>query len=96
MDSRDKGIWLGVVAARPSRIADNFRQQQVRRFVEAYNSACDSISHYGMQHYAGIIKAYCHVDDATVKALPKISFPHVAAPRQRDIDRTHNVTWRTN
>lgn len=96
MDSRDKGIWLGVVAARPSRIADNFRQQQVRRFIEAYNTACDSISHFGLQHYVGIIKAYCHVDDATVKALPKISFPHVAAPRQRDIDRTHNVTWRTN
>ena len=96
MDSRDKGIWLGVVAARPSCIADNFRQQQVRCFVGAYNAACDSISHFGLQHYAGIIKAYCHVDDATVKALPKILFPHVAAPRQRDIDRTHNVTWRTN
>ena len=96
MDSRDKGIWLGVVAARPSRIADNFRHQQLQRFTKAYNAACDSISRFGLLHYADVIKAYCKVDDATIKALPKMSFQHVGAPRQRDIDRTRNVTWRTN
>ena len=96
MDSRDKGIWLGVVAARPSRIADNFRHQQLQRFTKAYNAACDSINRFGLLHYADVIKAYCKVDDATIKALPKMSFQHVGAPRQRDIDRTRNVTWRTN
>lgn len=96
MDSQNKNIWLGVLAARSSRIADDYRQNQMRLFKQAYDQACDSITKYGLQHYASIIKTYCHADDATVKALPRLAFPHIEAPRQRDIDRTHNVTWRTN
>ncbi len=96
MDSQNKNIWLGVLAARTSRIADDYRQNQMRIFRKAYDQACDSINRYGLQHYADIIKAYCHANDATVKALPRLSFPHIEAPRQIDINRTHNVTWRTN
>ena len=96
MDSQNKNIWLGVLSARSSRIADDYRQNQMRLFKQAYDQACDSITKYGLQHYASIIKTYCHADDATVKALPRLAFPHIEAPRQRDIDRTRNVTWRTN
>lgn len=96
MDSQDKNIWLGVLAARSSRIADDYRQKQMGLFKQAYNQACDSIAQKGLQHYAGIIKMYCHVDDATVRVLPNLPFPHMEAPRQRDIDRTRNVIWRTN
>ena len=96
MDSRGRDIRLGVLAARTSRVADSYRQQQMRRFCQAYDQACDSIARFGLQHYAAIINAYCHADEATVKALPKLTFTHMEAPRQRDIDRTHNVSWRTN
>jgi NitT/TauT family transport system substrate-binding protein len=96
MDSREKGIHLGVIAAHTTRLADERRQQQINLLTQGYDIACDSINTYGLAHYSAIIKKYCHVKNATVKALPPLSYPHLSPPRQRDIDRTRNVKWRTS
>lgn len=96
MDSQEKDIRLGVIAAHNRRIADTRRQQQLSLLIKGYEMACDSLNEKGLQHYASIIKKYCHANEATVKTLPRLTFPHLAPPRQKDIDRTKNAKWRTS
>ena len=94
-DSRYNDISLGVIAMRSDVLNNPLRQRQRDAFVKAYDQACDSINEKGMAHYAKIVKKYCHIDDKTVKALPKLIYKHTAQPRQVDIDRTKNVKWKT-
>ncbi len=94
MDSRGRDIRLGVIAARTKVLSNPYRKKQMELFIQAYNMACDSIHDKGLQHYSPVIKTYCHTDDATVKSLPPQTFNHAAQPRQKDIDRTKNVSWR--
>ena len=96
MDSRDKDIRLGVIAAHKNRIADTRRQKQLSLLIKGYEMACDSLNEKGLEHYAFIIKKYCRANESTVKELPRITFPHLAQPRQKDIDRTKSVNWRTS
>ena len=96
MDSRDKDIRLGVIAANSHRIADARRQQQLSLLIKGYDMACDSLNEKGLKHYGFIIKKYCRANETTVKALPSITFPHLAPPRQKDIDRTKSPKWRTS
>lgn len=87
MDTKAKDIRLGAIAFRENALKDKRRQQQLNAFVKAYNRACDSINHYGTKEYADLIKKYCRVDDKTVDALPKMTFPHAAPPREADLAR---------
>lgn len=86
LDSRDKGLRLGVVAFRSNALADKRRREQHAVFVKGYNAACDSINQHGIGHYSHILKKYFKVDERTIMALPKMKFEHAAAPRQKDID----------
>lgn len=85
MDSRDKGMRLGVVAFSGKALADKRRRQQHAEFVKGYNAACDSINKNGVAHYAEILKKYYKIDDKTIKALPEMRFEHAAPPRQQDL-----------
>ena len=96
MDSRDKDIRLGVIAAHKNRIADDRRQKQLSLLIKGYEMACDSLNEKGLEHYVFIIKKYCRANESTVKELPRITFPHLAQPRKKDIDRTKSVNWRTS
>jgi NitT/TauT family transport system substrate-binding protein len=87
MDSRDKDIYLGVIAFRVKDLNDSRRKKQLYNFVKAYNKACDSLNINGLYAYKKLIKEYCGVDDKTIKALPKMHFNHVANPRLKDIQR---------
>lgn len=86
MDSRDKDMWLGVIAFRKKDMKDERRKQQLDVFMKGYNAACDSINKNGLKHYARTIEKYCGTDEKTVNALPKIKFRHAEAPRQKDIE----------
>lgn len=44
MDSRDKDMWLGVIAFRKKDMKDERRKQQLDVFMKGYNAACDSIN----------------------------------------------------
>lgn len=84
-DSRDFRLSLGVIALRHAGVTGKHRQKQLRAFTKAYNAVCDSINEMGIQHYSDLIKKYCKADDKTIKALPKLHFQHLAAPKSKDI-----------
>ena len=82
-DSRKMKEYLGVVVAGAHLMKDKKRVKQLTAFVEGYNRACDSLNHYGVKHYADLVKAVCHTDGKTIDRLPKYSYPHIALPKQR-------------
>lgn len=85
MDSRDKNLHFGVIAFREAALKDKRRQEQLKAFMKVYDMVCDSINHYGFNHYAKIIQKYTGADTKTIQALPKLKFEHASAPRTRDI-----------
>lgn len=85
-DSRDRKLSLGVLAFRTDMTKDQRRQTQLKAFVEAYNKACDSLNHYGLNHYGDILQKYYKVNGKVAKALPKLKYNHVERPLQADID----------
>lgn len=87
MDSRQKDIRFGVIAFREKALAQPGRENQLKNFMKVYNAVCDSINKRGLAHYGPVIKKYMHIDDKTLKALPKLYYPHAAAPRTRDVER---------
>lgn len=87
MDSRDKNLHFGVFAFREKALKTAERQRQLALFLKAYDMAVDSINKHGCAYYADLLKKYCDVDTATVKALPKLRFQHAAQPRQSDINK---------
>ena len=96
MDSRDKDIYLGVFAIQGNLSANPYRKQQLEKFSEVYNMACDSINEKGFVHYSSIIEDYCKVKTSDIRHLPKIRFNHISSPRQKDLSRTSNINWRTS
>ena len=86
MDSRKKDLNLGVLAVREKALADKNRSRQYAAFIKAYNAACDSINKYGIASYAHVISKYMGADEKTIKALPKITYTHAKAPREKDIE----------
>jgi len=86
MDSRDKDLWLGVVALRSAELGDRRRREQAEAFVRGYGMACDMINKNGVRHYAEIIRKYCKVDSRTVAALPDIKYRNVSEPRAKDME----------
>ncbi len=87
MDSRDKGLRLGVIAFSERALKDKRRRRQLQLFVKAYNQACDSINRNGTAHYAAVIRKYMDVDGKTIAALPRLHYAHAAAPRPGDVER---------
>ena len=86
MDTQKDSLYMGVIAFRIKDLADDRRYQQVEDFKAAYNKACEAINRNGVGYYADIIKKYMHANDSTIKALPKMKFPTVQNPRQKDVD----------
>lgn len=80
-DSRKMGEELGVVAFRANCLKSKERQKQIEAFVKGYNRACDSLNKYGLSNYSDIVETYCHADAKTLKALPKLTFGHIAMPK---------------
>ncbi len=85
MDSRDKGLHLGVFAFRDKALKKPERKKQMKLFLQAYDMAVDSINQRGVAHYASLLTKYCGADEATVKALPKMRFRHAESPRHMDL-----------
>lgn len=83
-----RDLRLGVVAFSQKALADTMRRQQMERFVEAWNMACDSIEQAGLMHYRRLISEQCHVPEVMLDSLPTdIHFMHAEPPRTADIDR---------
>ena len=85
MDSRDKGLRLGVFAFRGKALKSTERKKQLDLFIKGYNQAVDSINKNGFVHYSELFRKYCDADLATVKALPKLKFEHAGKPKTINI-----------
>ena len=86
-DSRKMDIRMGVMAMRTDKMKGKSRDKQLNDLIKAYNMGCDSINKLGLAHYCDLIKSKCHVDDKTIKRLPKNSrYQHLKAPRPQDIE----------
>ena len=83
---QEKNLNLGVLAVSEKALADKNRSRQYAAFIKAYNAACDSINKYGIASYAHVISKYMGADEKTIKALPKITYTHAKAPREKDIE----------
>ena len=46
----------------------------------------DGYSSCGIASYAHVISKYMGADEKTIKALPKITYTHAKAPREKDIE----------
>lgn len=77
-DSRKMNQHLGVMVMRGGLLSNAERKRQLAAFVKGYNRACDSLNVRGVAHYSSLVETCCHTDGATVKALPKLYFPHIA------------------
>ena len=90
MDAKNRDLRMGAIVFTDKAMNDSRRRSQIDAFIKAYNQACDSINHYGIANYAGIIKKYMDVDNKTVRSIPKIKFEHAARPREKDIAKANS------
>lgn len=90
-DSRKLGPALGVMAFRQDALKGATRTRQLAALTQAYNRACDSLNHYGLAHYAGIVSKYCGVDERVVASIPPIKFTHVAAPTEAHMEKVRKA-----
>lgn len=86
MDSREKDLCLGVVAARAKDLTDKRRREQLEAFIKGYDKACDLINRNGLKHYAELIHKYCKVDEKVIAALPDMKYKHASEPRLKDLE----------
>lgn len=83
-DSRKMGYQLGCMVFKNNAMKDARRQTQLKHFMKAYDMACDSLNHYGLSHYSQLVTRHCHVDENTIRALPKVFFS--LSKRKTDIN----------
>ena len=88
MDSRKVPMQLGVIAFHENVLKDTVRRRQLEVFKKSYNQACDSLTHYGIGMYRGIVEKYCNFFASQVDSLPHdIKFQHITQPLEPDIER---------
>jgi NitT/TauT family transport system substrate-binding protein len=81
-------MWMGVIAEDSVAMSHPSRQRQRDVLIKGYNMACDSLNRYGVKHYTDVIRKYYKLSEQALQQLPDtLKFDHVAAPRQKDIDR---------
>ncbi|MBQ8949078.1 MAG: ABC transporter substrate-binding protein [Prevotella sp.] len=88
LDTRKLDMWMGVLAEDSVTMSHPNRQQQRKVLIEGYNKACDSLNHYGVKHYANVVRKYYHLSEQALRQLPDtLRYHHVQAPREKDVAR---------
>ena len=88
LDTRKMDMQMGVIVEDSVAMAHPNRQRQREVFLKGYNDACDSLNHFGVRHYADIIRKYYKLSEQALRQLPDtLKYQHATAPRQQDIDR---------
>lgn len=75
----------GLIVMRGELKDDAHRKQQLVAMEKAYNRACDSISHFGLEHYADIIASCMDIGPDMVKNIPKQQFRPIGKPMQEPL-----------
>ena len=88
LDTRKMDMQMGAIVEDSVAMAHPNRQRQREVFLKGYNDACDSLNHFGVRHYADIIRKYYKLSEQALRQLPDtLKYQHTTAPRQQDIDR---------
>lgn len=88
LDTRRLDMSMGVVAANAKTTADKSRQRQLEVLKQGYNTACDSLNERGLAAYADLLLKYYGLSSKQIDKLSKdIKFRHMAAPRDKDVER---------
>ena len=88
LDSRKVDLRMGVIAEDSVTMSEANRQLQLKALIDGYNKACDSLNHFGVRHYGYIVRKYCDLSEQALRQLPdSLHYDHVAAPRQKDVQR---------
>lgn len=81
-------MQMGAIVEDSVAMAHPNRQRQREVFLKGYYDACDSLNHFGVRHYADIIRKYYKLSEQALRQLPDtLKYQHTTAPRQQDIDR---------
>ena len=88
MDTRKLNLTMGAIAFREKDLEAKKRQQQLEDFKKGYNTACDSLTKFGIAQYRDIVVKYCGLKANQVDSLPRdLKFRHIELPAQTDIER---------
>ena len=88
MDTRKLNLTMGAIAFREKDLEAKKRQQQLEDFKKGYNTACDSLTKFGIAQYRDIVVKYCGLKANQVDSLPRdLKFRHIELPAQSDIER---------
>lgn len=88
LDSRKEDLRMGVIAGDSVAMGEAGRQRQLKALIDGYNKACDSINLFGVRHYGYVVRKYCDLSELALRQLPdSLHYEHVAAPRQKDVER---------
>ena len=88
LDTRKMDMWMGVIVEDSVAMSHANRQRQREALLKGYNDACDSLNHFGVRHYADIIRKYYKLSEQALRQLPDtLKYQHTTAPRKQDIDR---------
>lgn len=95
LDTRKMDMQMGVIAEDSLTMSHANRQRQREALLKGYNEACDSLNHFGVKHYVGIIRKYYKVSEQALRQLPDtLKYPHAQPPRQQDIERAQKFIKR--
>lgn len=85
LDSRKLGMQLGALAF--NNVKDSTKKQQIDKFIEVYEQACDTINKYGFKKYRKLISDFCGIDESLVDSIPQdISFVKGKNVRKEDAE----------
>ena len=87
-DTRKLDMQMGAIIEDSVTMSHEKRQRQREVLLKGYNDACDSLNHFGVKHYANIIRKYYKLSEQALRQLPDtLKYQHAKVPRQQDIDR---------
>ena len=85
-DSGKQDMQLGVLVFHAKEMQRHERSEQLKKFVIAYNQACDSINKYGVRRYRDLIMNYCKIKQQIADSVPNnLKYVHARGPREKDI-----------
>ena len=88
LDTRKMDMQMGAIVEDSVTMSHENRHHQREVLLKGYNDACDSLNHFGVRHYADIIRKYYKLSEQALRQLPDtLKYQHAKAPREQDIER---------
>ena len=85
-DTRKDSLFLGCIAFNEDSLKGH--EQELQKFLRAYDRAVDSLNEQGIHTYDGLMQSSFNLPAAVIDSLSSnYRFRHAHAPRQTDIDR---------